>query len=211
MATPIVSRLAREYALLLGKYEVIEREIEYVVGPQRILDEIDRIDRDKRKMRIDLDEIAARAMKLDPRWQRERVRPVYPRDRKPGALSKVVYGILRRTEIPLKTREIARLAAEQLGLEITQREVSRLEGAVASTLKKRVGKTIMIAEVRPIRWSVMPRDQVRSVSRHASQEALAPQGTTVPLQPTAPRPHTPPIVAAVPPGLSRSQTAESRV
>jgi hypothetical protein len=213
MATPIVSRLTREYALLLGKYEVIEREIEYVVGPQRILDEIDRIDRDKRKMRIDLAEIAAQAMTLDPRWQRERVRPVYPRDRKPGALSRVVYGILRRAEIPLKTREIARLAAEQLGLEITQREVSKLEGAVANTLKRRVGKTIMIAEVKPIRWSIMPRDQVQTVfapRECASPEARERRETAVPQQLMAFRRDSRPIVTVVPLHPSQSQTAESR-
>ena len=66
MASHVVSKLTKEYARLQGRYEVIEREIEYVVGVKQILAEINRIEGVKRGMRARLDQIAAAAMQLDP-------------------------------------------------------------------------------------------------------------------------------------------------
>lgn len=189
MASHVVSKLTKEYARLQGRYEVIEREIEYVVGVKQILAEINRIEGVKHGMRARLDQIAAIAMQLDPRWQRECVDAIYPRDRKPGVLSKIVYGILRKAETPLKTREIARLAAAKLGIEPIKRELLKLESAVQNALKLRIGKTIIIASEKPIRWAVMPRDQVVAAALRVSQAAPAPQGTAGLPRPTALHPH----------------------
>jgi hypothetical protein len=46
MVSHAISRLTREYARLLGKYEFIEREIEHVHGIDNMLEEIARIDRE---------------------------------------------------------------------------------------------------------------------------------------------------------------------
>jgi hypothetical protein len=209
MASHVVSKLTKEYARLQGRYEVIEREIEYVVGVKQILAEINRIEGVKRGMRARLDQIAAIVMQLEPGWQRERVDAIYPRDRKPGVLSKVVYEILRRAKEPLKTREIARLAAAKLDIEPIQRELLKLESAVQNALKLRVGKTIIIASEKPIRWAVMPRDQVVATALRVSQGAPALQDMVGPPRPTALHPHIQSSAAAASVGPSRSQSAES--
>lgn len=209
MASHIVSKLTKEYARLLGRFEVIDREIEYVVGVEKILSEIDRIEREKRQMRARLDQIAAITTQLDLSWRRERVRPIYPRDRKAGVLSRIVYTILREAQMPLKTREIARLAAERLGVQPIQRELIRLENAVSNALKERVGKTIVIAAEKPIQWAVMPRAQVRSVARRVSQAVPEPREMAVPQQPIACHSSIQSNGVAETLHLSLSQTAET--
>jgi hypothetical protein len=173
-----ISKLTRTYALLLGKYEFIEREIEHVSGIDNMLREINRIDRDKREMLRQLDHIAATAKLIDPAWQRETVPPIYPRktDQHSNMIGATTYKVLRDAGAPLRTREISRLVAEKLGVELCERELARLDRPIYAILKKRAGKTIQMSDDRPIRWSVMPRDLVRSSGQHASQAAPARQG-----------------------------------
>jgi hypothetical protein len=81
MATRVVSQLSREYARLKGRYEVIDREIEYVVGVQQILAEIDRIEGIKRQMRARLDQISPYKEQRVSLGQLQMMRSVVPEDR----------------------------------------------------------------------------------------------------------------------------------
>src|SRR5205814_3319400 len=96
------------------------------------------------------------------------IRPNFPRKRhlKPGTISRATYAILRDAKIAMTTREIARVVASRLGYEKPgERDVARLEGAIYIALMDRVGTTLQIASKNPIRWSLIPRDQVRSRPR----------------------------------------------
>lgn len=188
MVSHAISRLNREYALLLGKYEFIEREIEDVHGIDNMLDEIARIDREKAKLMLDLDHIAATAKTLDPSWQRERVRPIYPRKkvRKYGVMAKNVFAVLREAAVPLKTREIAKLVAIKIGIKPNERELARLDQGVYGLLYKKVGRTIQKTQEGPAMWALLPRSQVRSDGEFARQAKRAPRDRLPPL-PRKPR------------------------
>jgi|GEM_PF-2257705 len=173
-----ISKLTRTYALLLGRYEFIEREIEHVSGIDNMLREINRIDRAKAEMLTKLDHLAAAAKMIDPAWRREAVGPIYPRktDEHSNSVSMTAYRVLREAEGPLRTREISRRVAAKLGIELCERELARLDRPIHSSLRKKVGRTILVSEDRPIRWSLMPRDLVKSVkstpaTTHAQPDA----------------------------------------
>ncbi|HEY3778278.1 MAG TPA: hypothetical protein VGL35_09480 [Rhizomicrobium sp.] len=204
-----VNLLTKEYARLLGRYERIEREIEYVVGVENILNEIDRITREKRQMRARLDQIAAIVEQLEPGWVRERVRPISPRKNKIGTFSKIVYQILRETKKPLRTREIAWLMAARLKIKPDDQELRKLDAHVMGALRPRIGKTIIVVSEKPRQWAVMPRDQVIAALR-ASQAKPALQGTVVPLQPKAIRSDSRSTVSEPPPHPQQSRIAGSR-
>jgi hypothetical protein len=159
-----ISKLTRTYALLMGEYEVIEREIEYVSGVRDMLREINRIEREKRVMLKQLDHIAATAKLIDPKWERERVRPVYPRktDKHTGVISTAAYKVLREAGEPLRARQIARRAAEKLGMEPCERELKRLDVAIRAALNSKIGRTVLLVSEKPMTWALMPRDKVRS-------------------------------------------------
>lgn len=197
MATLAVTQLKKEYARLLGRYEQIEREIEYVVGVENILKETARIELERYKMRERLDQIAAIVTQLEPGWVRERVRPVSPRKNKHGTFSKAVYQILREAKAPMKSRDISRIMAERMGIEPIQRELNRLDTFVLVVLKRRIGKTIVVVSEKPRRWAIMPRDQVIA-ALHASQATPARPERVLPQRPKALHSNSPPIVSESP-------------
>jgi hypothetical protein len=198
MATRVVSALTKEYARLRGRYEVIEREIEYVVGVENILKETQRIELERFQIQKRLDEIAALVHGLDPTWVREKVKPIYPNRREHGSFARVAYQILREAKSPLKTRDISRIAAERLGIEPIQRELNRLDNMVMGVLKPRIGKTVIVLSGKPRRWAFMSRDQAIAALR-ASQATPAPRGKVLPLQPKAAHPDNQPTVSETPP------------
>lgn len=163
MVTHAITRLNRAYAVLLGKYEFVEREIEPVEGIDNMLDAIASIDREKAKIMVKMDQIAATAKHLDPSWVRERIRPIYPRKkiRKYGVVAKTIYAVLREAETPLRSREIAKIVATKLGIQVNEREMARLNSAVVSVLNPRVGLTVVKVEEAPIKWAIMPRGKLR--------------------------------------------------
>ncbi len=165
-----IFKLTQTYARLLGKYEFIEREIEQVSGVQNMLREINRIERDKRAMLKQLDAIATTAKLIDPTWTREAVQPIspYKTDRNSKLIGITVWKVLRDTDTPLRTREISRRVAAILEMELCERELARLDPPIHTMLKSKVGKTILMSSKRPIQWSLMPRDQVRSLGKHTS-------------------------------------------
>ncbi|MGH6888458.1 MAG: hypothetical protein ACREHF_04570 [Rhizomicrobium sp.] len=189
----------------MGRYELIEREIEYVVGVEKILKEIDRIEGEKRRMRVRMDQIAAICEQLDSTWVRERVRRIVPRKNKHGTFSKVVYQILRQAKAPMKSRDISKIMADRLGIEPIQRELNRLDNMVMGVLKPRIGKTVIVVSEKPRQWAVMPRDQVIAALR-ASQATPAPREKVLPLKPTAHHSGSPPIASETAP---QSRIAET--
>ena len=162
MVTHAISRLNRAYAVLLGRYEFIEREIEDVHGIDNMLDEIARIDREKAAIMAELDHIAATAKHLDPSWQRERVRPIRPKKKtgRHGKIATEIYAVLREAKAPLTTREIARKVATKLAMKTDDREMARLNSSVVGALNPRIGLTVLKVAEWPIKWVIMPRGKV---------------------------------------------------
>lgn len=162
----VVSLLTKQYARLLGELEFADRSIMDTGAGLAAFDEaIYAVAALKKEIGEKLAAIEVVIWMYDENWDPSAIRPNFPRQRhlKPGAISRAAYAILRDAKIPMTTREIARVAAARLGYaNADEREITRIEGAVYGALDKKVGVTLEIVQREPIRWQLIPRDQVRS-------------------------------------------------
>jgi hypothetical protein len=164
--TNLIYTLTTLYAKLLGELEFADRSVmDTGVGLAAFDEAILQVGCRKREINEKLAAIETVIWMFDADWDPSAIRPNYPRKRhvKPGSISRAAYGVLREAKTPMTTREISRVVASRLGnVEPDERGISRIEGAIYQALMKRVGVTLEIAEKDPIRWSLIPRDQVRS-------------------------------------------------
>lgn len=167
MAGPqLIKTLTTVYAKLLGELEFADRAVMDTGTGLAAFDEaIFQAGHRKREINEKLAAIETVIWMFDADWDPSGIRPNFPKKRfeKPGAISRAAYVILRDAKIPMTTREIARVVASRLGyVKPDEREIARIGGAIHTVLMKRVGVTLQIAEKDPIRWAIIPRDQVQS-------------------------------------------------
>lgn len=168
----VVSLLSKKYAKLAGEYELADRMTEDAVGLSAIIAATEQSDRRKKELMEQLEAIEVVIWMYDPEWNPAAIRPASKRvHHKLGALSRAAYAILRAAKVGLTTREIAKLAMERLGLDLTdQREIRRVENAVNNALSGREGRAVRKVSYDPIRWEAIEREKalprtIRSVRK----------------------------------------------
>ena len=163
--TALIKTLSAKYAKLLGELEFADRSVMDTGGGLAAFDEaIFHVGRQKREIEEKLAAIETVIWLYDPDWDPSRVQSIRPKKpvEKFGKISRTAYAILRDAKIPMTTREISRVVASRLGyVGPDERQIAGLDAAIYGVLMKRVGVTLQIAEKDPIRWSLIPRDQVR--------------------------------------------------
>lgn len=162
----LVKTLTTKYAKLLGELEFADRSIMDTGAGLAAFDEaIYQVAREKKEIEEKIAAIETVIWMYDENWDPSAIRPNFPRKRhlKPGTISRAAYAILRDAKIPMTTREIARVVAARLGYtNVEERDIARIETAIHRTLSLKLGVTIQIVQKDPIRWQLIPRDQVRS-------------------------------------------------
>ena len=170
--TNLVKTLTRKYAQLVGEYEFAERPSEDAIGLDSIIEATIHCDAHKKEINDKLAAIETVIWMFDPSWNPATVRPNYPKTRydRPGAISRAAYAILGEAPRPLTTREIAKLVVTRLNIENpVERDVARIESAVHGSLSGREGKTIQAVSRNPIRWALIPRENVKAGRRKQSK------------------------------------------
>lgn len=122
---------------------------------------------------------------FDPNWDPAAVRPNYPRKRHPkkGMIAKTAYGVLRDATAPMTTREVARATLMRLGYEkLEERDFASVDTTLHDAFHKRLGTTLMIVSRDPIRWALIPRDQVRprAKERRPANQNAETEGPSLP-------------------------------
>lgn len=181
MAPPlIVTMLSKKYARLLGEQEFVYRKVEDAMGVKAIVAATQRGDQRKREIDDILAAIETVVWLYDPKWDPSGLRPLTPRTKHwtRSTISRAALKILRDAGEPLTTTQITHRIAVRRGLpKFEGREINRINNAVHATLNDRVGSTILRSDETPIRWSIIPRDQVRRrprAKRNVKASALRP-------------------------------------
>jgi hypothetical protein len=168
--------LERQYARLLGRYEVAEQAVETVYGLHAVLAKWDEIESDKKLLKRKMEQVAGTIMQFDPAWVAERVKPIHPKARF-GAVSSISRSALSfmRTEAkPLSIRQISRAVAHKLKMtNPTERDIARIDIAVYGALKTRQGKTVICEGEKPKLWRLVARDKLVARAAEASGHAAA--------------------------------------
>jgi hypothetical protein len=153
-------KLERDYAITLSEYERAELATETIVG-LAALEAADKRIQAKRRV---LKEKMARLdyllrLEVDPEWTPHHIKPLhtFKRERQ-GEISKATFRVLKSAKEPLRTREIARLVAADLGVAMEERQISKVGAAVYGALKSRLktGEVQQIADT-PVRWLAVKR------------------------------------------------------
>lgn len=110
--------LERDYRIVMSKYERAELATATIVGVKMVAEADRRIQAEKRVLREKMDKIDYLIrLQVDPEWTPHHLTPLHVRTRKrKGSISKEAYTVWRAATEPLKTREIAHLAASALGV-----------------------------------------------------------------------------------------------
>lgn len=158
-ATTFINALNFRYAVIKGRYDTIEQECE-LVSEQALLDAQDRVVSQKNLMRRVLDAIEVVARDIDPDWSIKPITPIPPkkRDDQTGQIMPTARKILRKVGRPMTVREISKSVAEDRGLDQGEPTLRRLDRAILSGLKSRVGKEISVLPGSPQRYFVGPSD-----------------------------------------------------
>jgi hypothetical protein len=159
----VVGLLAKKYARLKGELEVVERTIEEAIGLSAIIEATKRIDQRKLEINEALEHLEEVIWLFNVGWNPAAVEPIYPRQikYKPGAISRGALNILRLATAPMTTREIAKEVAKALDVkDLNESKLTSIDSAVATTLAKRIGKSIQVHAGPPRRWSVKPAEEV---------------------------------------------------
>lgn len=165
------TQLEDKYARLLGALQVIDHEVEPIVGVAAIIEKQLEIERRRKKMLEQARAYIAAIRAFEPDWDPETVKPIItkPRIRKHGEGAKAAYRVLKAADRPLTTWEIGKEIASELGIaNPDQREKSRLahiaNGACQRSLKRGL---VERHEGPPFRWSIKRRAGAVASSRSA--------------------------------------------
>lgn len=186
------TEMERQYAVLLGRYQVAEHATETIVGLKALTEADARISKERRGLQQKMDRIVVQIQgQCDPDWTPDHIRPVVERtqnDRR-GEISKAAYKVLKGAPRPLKTREIAHAVAPLLGLvEPDEREMARIDVAIYTAMKRRLKEGMVVCEGKPIQWSIKRQTwRPRASAAYASSPSTNPRPASA-LQPDpAPR------------------------
>lgn len=152
------TQIEDKYARLMGALQVIDHEVEPVVGVAAIIEKQLEIERRRKKMLEQARAYVTAIRAFEPDWDPEAVKPIItkPRIRKHGEGTKAAYRVLKAADRPLTTWEIGKAMAAELGIaEPDHRGKSRLaniaNGACQRSLKRGL---VERHEGPPIRWSI---------------------------------------------------------
>lgn len=168
MSSPILVKLEREYAICMSRYERAELAVEPLVGRAMIEAADKRIIAERKVLKEKMDKIDYLIrIQVDPEWTPHHIVPLHAHQKgRQGQISKAAYRVLKAASGPLSTRQIARLVAPMLGVEVdrNENEISRIDNAVASALKKRCADGMVeLIEGKPRCWLVRRKKWVSSV------------------------------------------------
>lgn len=151
------TQLEDKYARLMGALQVIDHEVEDVIGVAAIIEKQLEIERRKQKMLAEARSITASIRLFEPDWDPEKVAAILtrPKLRKHGQGSRAVYRLLKRADHPLTTWEIGKAIAADLGLSNPDhRELTRLASMANGTCQRGLKRGIVELHVgTPNRWS----------------------------------------------------------
>jgi hypothetical protein len=168
----------RKYAIALAKYEVAEHATETLVGLKAIEDADARIQRERAKLKAEMERIAGTIRRLcDPEWTPDHVRPLHLRKmpNRAGEISKLTYRIMREEKRSLSSWELAHLVGARLGLRDGD-GVRRLAYAIHHALDRRTAAGQVIKEpTKPIRWSIKPPEHRASSASATVRPIPAPE------------------------------------
>lgn len=158
MARPIAAtQLENKYARLMGALQVIDHEVEPVIGVVAIIEKQLEIERRKQKMLAEARAITASIRLFEPDWNPEKVKAIVtkPRIRKHGQGARAVYRLLKRADRPLTTWEIGKAIAPDVGVEAPDhRELMRLSSLAHGTCQRALKRGLVELHVgKPNRWA----------------------------------------------------------
>lgn len=155
------TQLEDKYARLMGALQVLDHEVEPVVGVRAIIEKQLEIENRRRKMLSD-----ARALKIairafEPDWDPEKVQAIRtkPRIRKHGEGAKAVYRVLKRASEPMTVWELGKAIAPELGITSPDlREIGRLRSIADGACQRRLRSGhLERLDGPPIRWALKQR------------------------------------------------------
>jgi hypothetical protein len=162
MARPIAAtQLENKYARLMGAYQVIDHEVEPVMGMVGIIEKQLEIERRKRKMLADLQAMAVAIKQFEPDWDSEAVKPILtrPRYRKFGDGAKATYRVLRKATEPMTNWSIAKALVHELGIaDLGEGTLQQLASVAYGNCQRGVERGMIERhEGRPIKYSLKQR------------------------------------------------------
>lgn len=174
-----LNALNRRYALLQGRYEVIEQECEWVLGGAHALIEAqDRVESEKVLMRRVLDAMEIVARDVEPEWSPRLAPPIYPkrRDAATGRMARTGLAVLRDAGVPMTVRAVSREVAKRLDLPPEERSVARVDRTLFAAFDKKVGTTLGVIEGSPKKYYVMEAPSWRG----RGQDRRSPGAASIP-------------------------------
>lgn len=176
MAIPIAAtQLENKYARLMGAYQVIDHEVEPVMGMIAIIEKQLEIERRKRKMLADLQAMAVAIRQFEPDWNSEAVKPILtrPRHRKFGEGAKATYRVLKKAEEPMSVWSIGKALVHELGItDLGERTQQQLASVAAGNCQRGVTRGMIERhEGKPIKYSLKqrPRRAAAASSRPSAE------------------------------------------
>lgn len=155
----IIRPLERQYAILRGKFNEVERTVEPIFGVRAILAKWVEIESEKRLLKRRMDQLEGAIREYEPSWEGEQVKPIAPRgpSRAVGTISRRVLAIMRVQRRPMSEREIALIVADQLGMKSpSSREITKIVKAIDSGLNRRLkAGRVRVEGENPKRWSLV--------------------------------------------------------
>ena len=172
-----LNALNRRYALLLGRYEVIEQECEWVLGGAHALIEA-RVESEKVLMRRVLDAMEIVARDVEPEWSPRLAPPIYPkrRDAATGRMARTGLAVLRDAGVPMSVRAVSREVVKRLDLPPEERSVARVDRTLFAAFDKKVGTTLGVIEGSPKKYYVMEAPSWRG----RGQDRRSPGAASIP-------------------------------
>lgn len=156
------TQLEDKYARLMGALQVIDHEVEPVVGVVAIIEKQLEIERRKKKMLADARAITASIRFFEPDWDPEKVKAIVtkPRIRQHGKGARAVYRLLKQADRPLTTWEIGKAIAPEIGLPSPdRRELLRLMSIANGTCHRALKRGLVELHVgKPNRWAAKRLD-----------------------------------------------------
>lgn len=166
------TQLEEKYARLMGDIQVIDQEVEPIIGVAAIIEKQLEIERRKKKMYERARALTVAIRAFEPEWDPEKVKPIVtkPRVRKHGEGSKAAYRVLKASSEPLTTWEMGKRMRAELGLaDAKSREINRLAHIANGAMQRSLKRGLVIRhDGTPIRWSIKSRADVVASSRRAA-------------------------------------------
>ena len=156
----------------MGALQVIEHEVEPVIGVAAIIEKQLEIERRRKKMLVQAQAYVTAIRAFEPDWNPEKVKAIVtkPRVRAHAEGAKAAYGVLKAAAEPLTTWEIAKRMAIELEIaEPGHKEISRLASMAYGAMQRSLKRGLVERhDGPPFRWSVRQRGDVAANNQRAA-------------------------------------------